>query len=293
MRVEVTVPATLSWSAFVQLRDPDVRTCVRIPVVNPAASVGSTPPSRRAVLSGLMSSQTPGPALVQLRVWGVPTPHLPRALAHVAIDRFALAGYPGLTFAKVLGTGSGVTFAPQDADPHHWALLTCWDAPHAAATFEHSRLMNRWNAISTECVTVTMTPLASKGSWSRRRPFGDPAPPVAPPAGAPVAAITRARIKPRQLTTFWRSLPSVVAPLPEQVGLRWSLGIGEAPIGWQGTFSLWRDVDALRQFAYGTPAHRDAIRQTRDTGWFAEELFARLLVVDVQGSFNGVPIEVS
>jgi hypothetical protein len=70
---------------------------------------------------------------VLLHVWTVPTSGALPAMARLATDRVALRGYPGLTFAKLLGTGSGRTFAPQDADPRHWALLTCWDAPHAAA----------------------------------------------------------------------------------------------------------------------------------------------------------------
>ena len=99
-----------------------------------------------------------------LHVWTVPTAGIASAVGRLAVDRFRLRGYPGLTFAKLLGTGSGQTFAPQDADPHHWALLTCWDTPHAAATFERSRVLRRWDAAATERLRITMRPLSSMGT---------------------------------------------------------------------------------------------------------------------------------
>jgi hypothetical protein len=43
---------------------------------------------------------------------------------------------------------------------------------------------------------------------------------------------------------------SVNADLAPRDGRLLHLGIGEAPIGLQGTFSLWRDVHAMRAFAY-------------------------------------------
>jgi hypothetical protein len=234
------------------------------------------------------------PALVTLHIWGVSTSGVPAAVARVAADRFALRRYPGLTFAKLLGVGSGQTFAPQDADPHHWALLSCWDAPHAATTLERSRVIRRWDAAATERLTITMTPLSSMGYWSGHQPFGT-TPPSRDSASAtgPIASITRARIKWGQLRDFWRTVPDVVSALPTHPGLLWSAGIGEAPIGLQGTFSLWRDADALNTFAFGTSGHRQAIARTRDTDWFAEELFARFRVVDVTGTFDGAEVSVS
>lgn len=235
-----------------------------------------------------MPPSAPAPAVVLLHVWTVSTAGVLPAVARLAADRFALRGYPGLTFAKLLGTGSGQTFAPQDADPHHWALLTCWDAPHAAATVERSRVVRRWDAAATDRLRIAMTPLSSTGHWSRHQPFGS-APPAregAPDAG-PIASITRARIKWGQLRSFWHAVPDVASALPAHPGLIWSTGIGEAPIGLQGTFSLWRDAAAMRDFAYGSRAHRRVIAQTRQTGWFAEELFARFAVQEVEGTVDG------
>lgn len=233
-----------------------------------------------------MTAPAPTPAVVLLHVWTVPTPGALPAMARLATDRLALRGYPGLTFAKLLGTGSGRTFAPQDADPRHWALLTCWDAAHAAATVERSRVVRRWDAAATDRLRITMTPLASTGYWSRRQPFGTASTIQGEHLG-PVASLTRARIRWSRLRDFWAAVPPVADTLSGHPGLLWSIGIGEAPIGLQGTFSLWRDHDAMRDFAYGSDAHRRAIRQTRETGWFAEELFARFAVQAVDGTVDG------
>ena len=233
-----------------------------------------------------------------LHVWGVPPGQIPAAMVRGVRDRLALRGYPGLTFAKVLGTGSGHTFAPQDADPRHWALLTCWDAPQAADAFERSRVVGRWDAAATERLRLTMTPLTSTGRWSGRDPFGSLRSPAsdatpAPGAGEPIAALNRARIQWRQLPAFWKTLPAVVAPLPHQPGLVWSLGMGEAPVGYQGTLTVWRDLDSMLDFAYSTPGHREAIRLTRHRGWFTEELFARLRVREVDGTFDGKAVTIA
>jgi len=64
------------------------------------------------------------------------------------------------------------------------------------------------------------------------------------------------------------------------------MGIGESPIGLQGTFSLWRDNAALTRYASG-PAHLEAIRRTGEVGWYAEELFARFEVLGTRGTVAG------
>ena len=66
-------------------------------------------------------------------------------------------------------------------------------------------------------------------------------------------------------------------------GLHATFGIGEAPIGWQGTVSVWRDAAALRAFAYRDEAHTRVITATPAERWYAEELFARFALLDVAG----------
>lgn len=227
------------------------------------------------------------PGLVTLTVWGVPPVAVPLAVTRMAVDRLHLRRTPGLRFAKLLGTGDGRTFTPRDADPLHWGLLAVWDSPAHARAFGRSRGERAWNRLSRERLDVEMTPIASRGSWSGRTPFGDPAP-HRRAADAPVAALTRARIRAAKTRTFWRAVPPVSADLNGVDGLAMALGIGEAPLGLQGTFSLWRSGAAITEFAHRRAAHQEAVARTATEDWYAEELFARFEVLAVRGTFRGL-----
>ncbi len=228
------------------------------------------------------------PDLVTFHLWGVPTRQIPSAALAMARDRRPLERTPGLRFAKLLGTGSGESFSPGDADPRHWAVLAAWSDGRSAQRFESSPLIRRWDRRADERLTVDLRPLSSKGRWSGTLPFGDPIPSA---TTGPVAAVTRARIKPHLWRTFWRSVPPVSASLNTSLGLAMRIGIGEAPVGLQGTFSIWQDHGALRDFAYREPEHAAVIRRTRELGWYAEELFARFEVIDVRGTYQGASLE--
>jgi hypothetical protein len=246
------------------------------------------------------------PELVTLDVWGVGRAGVPSALRAVALDRRGLQRSAGLTFGKLLGTGDGRTLSVRDADLRHWAVLACWADERALAAYDRSDWVRRWEervaaSPDGERLTVTMRPLASRGRWDGRAPFGDPGrteptpqtPPTAtdPPHSGPVAALTRATLRARTAAEFWRSVPAVTRRLRTADGLLLSLGIGERPVGRQGTFSLWRTAEALEAFAYGTSEHRDVVRRTPQVRWYREELFARLAVLRVTGSLGGRTVE--
>jgi hypothetical protein len=221
--------------------------------------------------------------VVDLRVWGVD--RVGPALLRMATGRRALRRVPGLQFAKLLGTGSGESFTLRDADPRHWALLTVFADEAAADRFGAGPLVGGWRAAATEELFARLRPLTARGRWSGREPFAAGA--SAAQADGPVAALTRARLRPSRALGFWRSVPPVVADLRGAPGLRLSLGIGEAPVGLQGTFSLWNSQRDLVDFAYRGAAHRDVVARTGPERWYAEELFARFAVLDVQGTYRG------
>ncbi len=216
--------------------------------------------------------------LVTLHLWRVSPRDVPKALGRMAIDRRRARRVPGVTFAKMLGTGSGRTFTVRDADPLRWGLLTVWEAEG------DSPVVRSWDRLAQESWRVDLRPLVSRGRWSGREPFGTPVP---QPHAGPVAAITRARLTPRKALTFWRAVPPVSAVLRRTPGLLAAIGIGEAPVGLQGTFSLWSSADALRDFAHREAAHTDVVRRTEEEGWYAEELFARFAVLGSEGTLDG------
>lgn len=233
-----------------------------------------------------MSTTTaPAPGLVTLHVWGVPPRAVPVALGRMALDRVLLR-HSGARFTRLLGTGDGRTFTLRDADPQHWALLATWDSPEDAAVLETSSTARGWDRIADERLVLRLTPLASRGRWGGEEPFGSPTPRRAPD-GVPVVSITRARVRVRSWRTFAAAVPPVSADLHDVDGLRMAVGVGEAPVGLQGTVSLWRDAAALTEFAHRRAPHQEVMRRTVEEDWYAEELFARFAVESVQGTYQG------
>jgi heme-degrading monooxygenase HmoA len=209
---------------------------------------------------------------------------VPLAASRTALDRLHLRGLPGLTFARSLGTGHGRSFTPRDADPRRWALLTVWRDRESAAAFATDQVPVRWQRHAEETWRVDLRPLSARGRWSGRAPFGDPG---TVGSDGPVAALTRARIATARSLRFWRALPPVTAALAAAPGLRLAFGIGEAPVGLQGTFSVWESAEALRRFAYADPAHAGVVARTPAERWYAEELFARFAVESSVGTVDG------
>jgi hypothetical protein len=230
------------------------------------------------------------PVVVSLHVWRVSARAVPLALGRLAVDRFRLhRGARGDArrdhdprFGKLLGTGTGEGFGPTDADLTRYAALTVFDDEEAARRFDAGPVVAGWDRLARAGVRLRLWPIASRGRWSGRDPF-----PVLPGARAdptePVVAITRARLRPARAVTFWRAVPPVATALRTAPGLLARFGVGEAPIGWQGTVSVWRTGAELVDFAYRQPEHRAAIARTATARWYAEELFARFAVSEITG----------
>ena len=61
-----------------------------------------------------------------------------------------------------------------------------------------------------------------------------------------------------------------------------SVGLGEAPLLRQATFSLWHDQPAMDAYAR-SGAHLEAIRQAYSQGFFSESMFTRFRVLEIGG----------
>ena len=184
----------------------------------------------------------------------------------------------GVTFIKLLGTGKGESFTPRDADPFRWGMLITV-SENQIDMLDKSFVVKSWQKICISEYRVLLKPISSHGFWSGKQPF---AVDKFEWAGK-IAAVTRARIVWRKNLIFWRAVPPVTESLHQSPGLLNAIGIGEAPIGLQGTFSIWQDAASLRDFAYKGQAHSEAIRATSANQWYSEELFARFAVIEERG----------
>ena len=209
--------------------------------------------------------------------WTIKPSSIPFALLAMALDRFALRSSSNVGFFKSLGTGKGETFTPADANTLRWGLIA---QVNDIEVFDQSLVVRRWRKNSVDEFRAVLEPISSHGQWAGKEPF------VASVRDwtGPVAAITRARIKWHQNFRFWSSVPPVTISLKSAPGLTAAIGIGEAPIGLQGTFSLWESSDAIKNFAYKGAAHQKAIADTATYNWYSEELFARFAVKDMRGT---------
>ncbi len=197
----------------------------------------------------------------------------------MALNRRRVRNYPGVTFSKLLGCGTGERFTPSDADPLRWGMLVVLDEDHVDA-FDKSKVVLKWRENSHSEFRALLSPISSHGQWSKREPFAA----SAQSSDGAIVAITRARISLLGNLRFWKAVPEVTKSLHQSPGLISAIGIGEAPIGLQGTFSVWESAQALRDFAYKGAAHSQVIADTQKYQWYSEELFARFAVLELRGT---------
>ena len=213
--------------------------------------------------------------------WQIKKVLLPVAILFMAIHKFVIKRLPGVSFVKLLGTGKGESFTPKDADPYRWGALVTIQKDNLD-NLDKSKVIIGWQKIAKKEYRAILKPISVHGLWSGKQPFEvekfD--------WNGKIAAITRARIVWRKNLIFWRAVPPVTISLHQSPGLINAIGIGEAPIGLQGTFSLWESAAQLRDFAYKGQAHTQAIKATEENKWYSEELFSRFAVVQERGGLK-------
>lgn len=204
-------------------------------------------------------------------------------MTHLARDRRALARVPGLEFWRLLGTGRGNATAP-GADLRRTALFAVWSDEHACTQFCSSHpLALEWQAADEHWRTL----LRSRGGHGTWRGIAVPEMLERGSDEGPLAVITRAHVRTVAWAPFGRAGRPVDASLRVADGLLAVVGIGEAPRGRLGTFSLWRSLDDAVSWASRAEAHREAVRRTRAERWYGEEMFARFEPYASTGSWDG------
>ncbi len=204
------------------------------------------------------------------------------AFAQMGLARRALARTPDIGFWKLCGSGTGAGFTPVP-NTAVYAILATWpDHMTARARVTAAPVWQRYRARAAEDWTVFLAPVSARGKWAGVAPFETVA---APPAG-PLAALTRATVRPAVAARFWRRVPELDRLIGADPNVAFKIGIGEVPLLHQVTFSIWPSERAMAGFARTGP-HAEAIRAVREQGWFREELYARFSVLSDLGTWNG------
>ncbi len=205
------------------------------------------------------------------------------AFAQMGLARGAIRALPGLGFAKLMGGGTGEGFTPVP-DTGLVAILTTWpDLATAEAETQRSAVFERYRARAAEQWSVYLETTSARGAWSRQIPFHA----ASEVQGGPIAALTRATIRPAILLKFWKRVPNISASIGADENVIFKQGVGEVPWLHQVTFSIWPDAESMARFARHDGPHAQAIRAVREGDWFAEELYARFRVLATEGSWGG------
>lgn len=204
------------------------------------------------------------------------------ALSMMGAARRPLARTPDIGFWKLCGSGIGEGFTPT-SNPSVIAILATWPDPETAVKRVRSApIFQRYRNRAEEDWSVFLQPTSSRGFWSGQEPFT----PEKLKIDGPLAALTRASIKPRILSRFWGRVPNISDVIGKDQNVAFKIGIGEIPMLHQVTFSIWPSVQAMNNFARTGP-HNEAIKAVRSEGWFSEELYARFAIHSDLGSWGG------
>jgi spheroidene monooxygenase len=206
------------------------------------------------------------------------------ALAQMGAARFALPKTPDIGFWKLCGSGTGEGFTPLPNTGVYGILATWPDEETARQSVAHAPVWTRYRARANEDWTVFLATTSARGAWSGQTPFT----PVSETPDGPLAALTRATVKPRAAFKFWKHEPAISAMIGKDPNVIFKIGIGELPLVQQVTFSIWPDATSMTNFARRGGPHAAAIRDVRDKNLFAEELYARFQVLGDAGHWNGV-----
>ncbi len=207
----------------------------------------------------------------------------------------AYKSVPGLMSAKVMGSGHGGGFTLRPSATHQ-GLLCRFEHADAAMAFLHGEQVQAYRRRARECWAGLMAVTSARGEWDQqswtlsdahssqlsadwqqRLPHftGQP----------PLAVLTRASIHPRKASAFWRHAPATQASLEAAEGCMLAMGLGEAPLVRQCTFSLWQDEAAMLHYAH-EGAHQQASEAAYRNQFFSESLFVRMRVLCMAGRWQ-------
>jgi heme-degrading monooxygenase HmoA len=188
----------------------------------------------------------------------------------------------GLRFAKHLGSGYNGGFGLRPSFDRQALFLVFEDQTKASAFFSHP-LYDAYKARCIELLTLKLHPYACKGSWSG---FSMQPTRTTPGSSEPIAALTRASIRPSAAFSFWNDAAPAHQAIEHAPGCLLAAGVGEAPVLRQATLTLWENQAAMDAYSRSV-AHGSAVRRSYGNNYFSEAMFVRFIAEDVQGVYKG------
>lgn len=205
------------------------------------------------------------------------------AFAMMGLARRQMRRVEGIGFWKLCGSGTGEGFTPVPNRAVYSILATWPDIETAQHQTRSAEIFRRYATRASESWTVFLKPMSARGKWSGAQPFELSA---SQPDG-PIAALTRATLRPLAALRFWRRVPDISGVIGTDSNVIFKIGIGEVPLLHQITFSIWPDTRTMADFARADGPHARAIQAVRDGNWFREELYARFSIVGERGTWSG------
>ena len=198
------------------------------------------------------------------------------ALSQMQLVHKKLRNVNGLEFYKMMGSGDGNGFSLKP-DFSTFALLMVWNDILSGETFfSNHKAFSDFRQKTSSIQTHFLKAVKAHGLWDGHQPFelnGQFS------ESQKIAVLTRARIRTGLARRFWREVPPVSKAIEGAEGLIFSKGIGEWPILFQATLSIWENRQAMVNFAYKNPKHAKVIKMTRALDWYSEELFAEFELI--------------
>jgi hypothetical protein len=190
---------------------------------------------------------------------------------------------PGLRYAITATTAPlGPRFLPTPS-PSRVALVAAWDDDAGLDRFLAAdplaqRLAEGWMA--------RLEPLNVYGAWAGLD--GLPEREVQIGADEPVAVLTLGKPRLTRLRPFLRASANAEREAVSDPGMLASVGLARPP-GMVATFSLWRNVDSMREYARGRRdgAHPAATAIHRGNPFHHESAFIRFRPYAWQGLWDG------
>ena len=207
---------------------------------------------------------------------------VPWGLSRLVLGERALGRVPGLRFARVLGSGRGGGFGLAPGFDHQGLVCFFDDEDSARAFAIEAPPMHAYRDHARESLCALLRATSCRGTW------GGASLAVAAQAqdGAPMAALTRASIRLRHAARFWQHAPATHDGIARADGCSLAVGLGEAPLLRQATFSLWDNAQAMDDYAR-SGAHLAAIHGATRQGWFSESMFVRFAPISIEGEWHG------